>query len=58
MQVKYINFVVYRSGFFSLKFAGIVFVSFIILSHVITESLIILAEYLPFLQLHIAGFQI
>ena len=52
--------------FFSLKFVGIVFVSStydlasasIISPDVITESSIIFAKYLPFLQLHVAGFQI
>ena len=39
-------------------FVGIVFVSSIISSHLITESLIIFARYLPFLHLHSAGFQI
>ena len=37
---------------------GIVFVSFVISSQVITESSTILAKYLPFSQLHVAGFQI
>ena len=47
--------------FFSLKCFEIVFASSIISSHVITESSIILAKYLPFSQfsqLHVAGFQI
>ena len=44
--------------FFSLKFVGIVFVSSVISSQAITESLIIIAKYFPFLQLHVAGFQI
>ena len=43
---------------FSLKFVGILLVSSVISSHAITESSIILAKYLPFLQLHVAGFQI
>ena len=37
---------------------GIVFVSFIISSHIITESRTILHTCLQFLQLHVAGFQI
>ena len=61
MQVKCRNFVIYRL-LFSLKFVGTVFVSLlhnlalasINSSHVITESSIILAKYLPFVQLHIA----
>ena len=57
MQVKYLNFVFYRLPF-SLKFVGIVLVSTIISSHVITESSIKPAKYLPFSRLHVAGFQI
>ena len=44
--------------FFPLKFVGIAFVSFINSSHGITECSIVLAKYLPFLQLRAAGFQI
>ena len=59
-RVKYRNFVFYRLYFFSLKFGGIVFVSSwydsIISSHVSTESFIILAKYIPFSWLHVAGF--
>ena len=47
MQVKYRNFVFHRLLFFTLKFVGTAFVSFIISSHVITESSIILVKYLP-----------
>ena len=46
MQIKYRNFAIYKL-FFSLKFAGIVFVStsaFINSSHVIAESPIIFAK--------------
>ena len=43
---------------FPLKFVVMVFVVFIILSHVIIESSIILAKYLPFLELPVARFQI
>ena len=43
--------------FFEVLFVGIVFVSSIIPSHIITESSIILSTYLPFSQLHVAGFQ-
>ena len=54
----------FKGCFFSLKFVGIVFVSSSWdlashhSSHVIAESSIILAKYLPFLQLHVSGFQI
>ena len=44
--------------FVEVVFAGVVVVSPIISSHVITESSIIFAIYLPFSQLHVAGFQI
>ena len=45
--------------FFSLKFVVNVFISSSIISlHVITESSITLVKYLPFSQLHVAGFQI
>ena len=37
-------------------FVGIVFFSLIISSHVLIESSIIFPKYLPFSQLHIAGF--
>ena len=48
----------YRSVlFYGLQFLN-VFVSSIISSHVTTEWSIVLTRYLPFLQLHIAGFQI
>ena len=43
--------------YFSLKFLGIVFASSILSLHVITGSSIILAKYMPFSQLHVAGFQ-
>ena len=43
---------------FSLKVDRIAFVSTIVLSRIITESSIILAKYLHFLQLHVARFQI
>ena len=43
--------------FVGTVFVPIVFVSSIISSLVITESSIILAKYLPFSQLHVAGFQ-
>ena len=55
MQVKYRNFVLY-SLLFSLKLFVTVFVSFKSLLHVIIESSIILSKYLPFSQLHLAGF--
>ena len=49
--------------FFEILFVGTVFVKTlfvvsIILSQVITELSIILSKYLPFLEIHIAGFQI
>ena len=48
MKVKYRDLVL-QTIFFSLKFVGTAFVSAsIILSHVITESTIILAKYLHF----------
>ena len=43
---------------FSLKFDETVFVSSVISSHVIAESLIILVKHLSFLHLHVARFQI
>ena len=47
---------------FSLNFQGTDIVSLtydsVISSHTITESSIIFVKYLPFLQLHVAGFQI
>ena len=45
-----------KNTVFSLKF--IAFVASIISSNVMTESSIILVEYLPLSQLHEAGFQI
>ena len=39
-------------------FVKTVFIASIISSHVTTESSIILATYLPFTQVHAAGFQI
>ena len=47
-----------RTIFVEVIFVGTVFVSSIIPSYVITESPIKLSEYLPFLQLHEAEFQI
>ena len=48
--------------FVSSKFVGIVFISSsyvsITSSHVTTEASIILANYFPFRQLHVAEFQI
>ena len=65
-KVKYRNFLVLEIAFFALIFIVTVFVSSsydlssasIISSYVITELHIILAKYLPFLQVHVAGFQI
>ena len=54
-QVKHRNFVFYK--LLSIKFLRFVFVSSMILSHVIAESSAVLAKYFPFLQLHVAGFQ-
>ena len=50
-------------NFFEILFVGTVFVemllvTYIISSHVITESSLALAKYLPFLQLHLSGLQI
>ena len=57
-QVNIRNFFVLQISFFLFNFVVTVFVSFsIISSHVITELSIILAKCLPFLQLHVAGFQ-
>ena len=39
-------------------FVRTVFVVSLISSHILAESLIILAKCLPFSQLHVAGFQI
>ena len=62
---KTFNFFILQIAIFSLKFAITVFVSSMYYlasasipsSHVITELSIIFAKYLPFLQLHVAGFQ-
>ena len=43
--------------FIRTAFAGIAFVSLIILLHIITEPSIILPKYLPFPQLPVALFQ-
>ena len=52
------NFFILQVTFSSLKFFGTVFIVFIILSHIIFESSIILTKYLPFLQLDVEGFKI
>ena len=52
------KFFVLQATFFSLQFVGIFFVSSIILSHVITESSVILAKDLLFSQLDAARLQI
>ena len=54
------KFCVLQIAFFSLKFVVIVFVysASMISSHLIIELSIILAEYLPFFQLHVARSQI
>ena len=57
-QIKYQFFLFHRLNFFSLKFVGSIFVSSIVSSHLINETPIIFAEYLSFLQLRVAGFQI
>ena len=46
-----------RAAFVQIVFVGMVDFVYIILSHIITESQIILSKYLPFLQLHIEEFQ-
>ena len=52
------NCFVLQTSFFPLKFAVTVYVSSsIISSQVIAESSIKLTKYFPFLQLHVAGFQ-
>ena len=53
---KIYKFCVLQVAFFSLKFVYLV--SFIISSHVITESSIKLAKYFPFSQLQVEEFQI
>ena len=47
------------AGIVSVKavFVGAVFFTSMIPLHVITESVIILAQYLPFLLVHVLGFQ-
>ena len=45
-------------SFLEVLFDGMIFVVCIISLHITTESPIILPTYLPFLQLHVAGFQI
>ena len=54
------EFFVLQIAFFSLKFVETIFVSSssIISSNIITESSIIIAKYLPFSQLHVAGFEV
>ena len=54
---KYRIFLFYRL-LFLLRFVGNVFFDSKILSHLITESPVIVAKYLWFSQLHVAGFQI
>ena len=49
---------VLQVNYFSLKFVETVFVFCIISSQEMTESSIMLAKYLPFLQLHVTVFQI
>ena len=51
---------VLQIAFFSLKFVGTIFVSStsIISSHRFTESSVMLAKYLPFLQIDVAELQI
>ena len=55
---KIYKFFVSQVTFLSLKFIVTVFVVSIISSHLTTEWSIILPKDLPFLQLHVAGFQI
>ena len=50
-QVKYGN--ILKHFFVATKFVGTVFVVFIVLSHVITESSIIIPSYSAFLQLYV-----
>ena len=53
------SYKIYFTGYlFTSKFVGIVFVTSIVLSHVITELLIILSKFLLSLQLHDIEFQI
>ena len=53
VKVKYRNFVFYKL-YFLFKF---VYFMSMVSSHVITESSVILAKYLPFSQTHVLGFQ-
>ena len=46
----------FSSEFFGTFFVGTIFIISITSSNVITESSVMLAKYLLFLQLHIAGF--
>ena len=48
------KFCVLQADFFLLKLVGTVAASSIISSFLITESSIIFAKHLPFLQLHVA----
>ena len=52
------NFFVLHVYFFPLKFVEFYFVVSITSSHLITESSIIFAKYLPFSQRHVVRFQI
>ena len=51
------KFCIFQAIFFSLKFLGLVFISPIISSHLITVSLLILSKYFSFSQLDLAGLQ-
>ena len=51
------KFFVLEVAFFTKNCSIFVSLASIFLSQVITESSIILAKYLPFLQLHVTGFQ-
>ena len=47
-----------RAAFVQIVFVGMVDFVYIILSHIITESQIILSKYLRFSQIHVLRFQI
>ena len=51
------KFFVFEVAFFTKNCSIFVSSASIILSQVITESSTILTKYLPFLQLHVTGFQ-
>ena len=57
VEMFFVGIGFFWKSFCRITFFGMVFVTYIISSHVITESSIILARYLSFSQAHVAGFQ-